>query len=166
MPRWSPPNQKMILQQIADDEHRPANEREAARRELAAADQPQRQSRRPMRDVPITQQDQDSDIENWFKRGPRDDLTSHERAEIFKSLDDSTQLIIDAIENPILALYVNNETEITLLIQTYRQTQSEFVRKKAMGAITAISKYSTVQAARDKANEFINQLDSNRGQSH
>jgi len=159
MPRWTPPESRTILQAIADDVRRAPHEREAARRELAATDQPPPQSRRRVRDVPIMQADQDGDIENWFKRGPRDDLTSHERVEIFKSLDDSTQLIIDAIENPMLALYVNNETEITLLIQTYRATQSEFVRKKTLGAITAISKYSTVQVARDRGREFLNQLD-------
>jgi hypothetical protein len=158
MPRWTPPESKTILQAIADDVRRAPHERAAARRELAATDQPQ-QSRRRVRDAPITQHDQDGDIENWFRRDPRHELTSHERVEIFKSLDLATQLVIDAIENPILALYVNNETEITLLIQTYRATQSEFVRKKALGAITAISKYSTVHTARDQGTKFLHQLD-------
>lgn len=105
----------------------------------------------------MTQEDQDSDIENWFRHNTRDGLTSRDHIEIFTSLDLRTQSIIDAIAAPMLALY--NEADIALLTQTHRQTKSEFVRDKVLGAITAISKYSTISTARQQATDFLNQLD-------
>jgi hypothetical protein len=57
----------MILRQIAGDERRPVNEREAALRELAApvAQSPPPSTRRRGRnsDAPQTQDDLDSDVE-------------------------------------------------------------------------------------------------------
>jgi hypothetical protein len=76
MSRWIPEDHKTILQLIADDEHRPAHEREAARRELAAPvaqsapSAPRRRGRNS--NAPQTQQDIDSDVENWYLRDLRE----------------------------------------------------------------------------------------------
>jgi hypothetical protein len=70
MSRWIPEDHKTILQLIADDERRPAHEREAARRELAAPvaqsapSAPRRRGRNS--NAPQTQQDIDSGVENWY----------------------------------------------------------------------------------------------------
>jgi hypothetical protein len=99
MPRWIPQSQKMILQSIANDERRPMNEREAARRELAgpvAQSPPSPRRRGRNSTVPQTQEDKDSDVENCFQRDLRDSSsTSSDRREIFLGFDLSTQKLLD-----------------------------------------------------------------------
>jgi hypothetical protein len=162
---------KIQLQRVIDDPASTAVERSEAQLalvEMNVTDQPKPQlsSRRRVRDAnaPTSQEDIDGDIECWFRHDTRDGLTSSDHIEIFRSLELSTQSIIDAIAAPMLALY--NEGDIALLIQTYRQTQSEFVRGKVLGAITAISKYSTISTARQHATDFLNQLDQPTPEPH
>ena len=125
MPRWLPPNQKMILQSIADGERRPMNEREAARRELATVDQPKPQlpsRRRHGRSagVPPSQSDLDCDVQNWYQRDLRDSsVTSSDRHDIFQGFDPSTQALLDAFGNRLLWLF--NDGDLQVLIDAYRR---------------------------------------------
>lgn len=129
--RWTPQNQKMILQHIADDVRRPENEREAARRELSAPGQPAPSHRRGRNaNVPQTQQDQDADIETSFRYDNQ--LTTRDRIEIERGLDEATQQILRAFANRILWLFADNMAEIELMISLYQRTQSNFVRGKAL----------------------------------
>jgi hypothetical protein len=159
MPRWIPQSQKMILQQIADDERRPVNERQAARRELAA---PVAQStplsprcRGRNSGVPQTQEDKDSDVENWYQRDLRDgSLTSSDRREIFLGFDPSTQRLLDAFSNRLLGLFSASDTEV--LIGAYGKTMSEFVKAKVIETVRHIATYSPNKT---QAQQFIDQLD-------
>jgi hypothetical protein len=160
MPRWLPPNQKMILQSIADDERRPMNEREAARRELATVDQPKPQlpsRRRHGRHagVPPSQSDLDSDVENWYQRDLRDSgLTSSDRHDIFQGFDPSTQKLLDVFTNRLLGLF--SVTDSQVLIDAYGKTKSTFVKAKVIETIRHIATYSIDKA---EAQQFLNQLD-------
>lgn len=162
MSRWDPGDKKLILQQIADDVRRPDNEREAARRELLP---PAQASPRRGRNsnTPQTQQDQDADIENSFRCNDR--LTTRDRIEIERSLDESTQQILRALGNRILWLFSDNLSEVELMISLHRRTQSDFVRGKALEAIQHIASYSTIQAAKSQAQEFLCELDLNPPQT-
>jgi hypothetical protein len=161
MPRWLPPNQKMILQQIADDERRPMNEREAARRELAApvAQSPPPSTRRGRNaNTPPSQEDKDSDVENWFQRDLRDSsLTSSDRREIFLGFDPSIQKLLDVFSNRLLGLF--NATDPHVLIDAYRTTKSEFVKAKVIETIRHIATYSPID--KTQAQQF---LDNNQGE--
>jgi hypothetical protein len=101
MTRWTPGNKLQKLQSIADDERRPAHEREVARRELAVAPaaQPAPTSPRHGRNagVPQSQQDLDGELENWYQHILLDsNLTGSDRREIRLNFDLSTQAILDA----------------------------------------------------------------------
>src|SRR5580693_1178036 len=161
MPRWSPPNQKMILQQIANDERRPANEREAARCELAGpvAQSPPSSPHRRGRNasVPQTQEDKDSDVETWYRDLRDSGLTSSDRREIFLGFDLSTQKLLDAFSNRLLGLFSPDDSQV--LIHAYRQTKSEFVKAKVIETVCHIATYSPIEAAKLQAQEFIHQLD-------
>ena len=149
-----------LLQQIADDERRPPHEREAARRELATADQPKTALPSPRRhgrnaNAPSSQQDIDDDILAWFKRDAR--LTLADRIEVFRSYDPSTQAIIDALVDPVLlALY--RESDFTLLKDIYQRTHSDSIRARAASTIRHLAQHSTIAAARIAATEFLDQL--------
>jgi hypothetical protein len=167
MPRWSPPNQKMILQSIADDERRPVNEREAARRELAgpAAQSPPSSSRRRGRNAnaPQNQEDLDSDVENWHLRDLRDSgLTCSDRHAIFQGFDPSTQRLLDAFSNRLLGLFSASDTEV--LIDAYGKTKSEFVKAKVIETVHHIATFSPID--KTKAQQFLDQLDNNQGESN
>ena len=167
MSRWIPEDHKTILQLIADDERRPAHEREAARRELAAPvaqsapSAPRRRGRSS--NVPMTEEDLDSDVENWYQRDLRDSsLTCSDRREIFLGFDLSTQKLLDAFSNRLLGLF--NATDPQVLIDAYRKTKSAFVKDKVIETIRHIATYSPIEAAKLQAQEFINQLDNQENQ--
>jgi hypothetical protein len=61
MQRWQATSQRLILQAIADDERRPENEREAARRELCPPAQGASPKRGRNSNAPMSQADIDSD---------------------------------------------------------------------------------------------------------
>ncbi len=159
MPRWIPQNQKMILQAIADDERRPVNEREAARRELAApvAQSPSPSAHRRGRNssVPQTQDDIDSDVENWYRRDLRDSgLTCSDRQEIFQAFDLSTQRLLDAFSNRLLGLFDAADPQV--LIDAYSTTKSDFVKAKIIETIRHIATYSPLD--KTQAQQFLDQI--------
>jgi hypothetical protein len=155
-----PNYKKDLLQQIADDEHRPANEREAARRELAApaADQsppssPRRRGRNS--NAPQTQEDLDSDVENWFQRDLRDSsLTCSDRHAIFQGFDLWTQRLLDAFSNRLLGLF--SATDPQVLIDACSKTKSEFVKDKVIETIRHIAAYSPID--KTQAQQFLDQI--------
>ena len=145
-----------LLQQIANDERRPQKEREAACRELAAGGQAPRRRRR--NSAPITQDDRDADIENWYHRDLLDkNLTSTDRNEIFNGFDPSTQAILDAFGSNILWLFTNNEAEVPVLIEAAKNTKSDFIRSKALMTLGAIARNSTIETAKAAATDFLTQ---------
>jgi hypothetical protein len=150
MSRWDPGDKKQMLQQIADDDRRPTHERDAARRELNA-DQPATPPRRHGRNsnVPMTQADQDSDIERDYQLLHDGQLTTQDQIDFRRGLDESTNAILRAFASPVL----------DLLIDLYSRTQSDFIRDRAAKTIQWIADYSTVPSAKTQAREFLNQLD-------
>jgi hypothetical protein len=159
MPRWTPPESKTILQAIADDVRRAPHEREAARRELAAPvaqsapPSPRRRSRNS--NVPQTQEDQDSDVENWYRRDLRDgSLTSSDRHEIFQAFDPSIQKLLDVFSNRLLGLFSAADPQV--LIDAYGKTKSEFVKTKVIETIRHIATYSPID--KTQAQQFLDQI--------
>jgi hypothetical protein len=166
MPRWSPPESKTILQAIADDVRRAPHEREAARRELAGpvAQSPPSSPRRRGRNAntPQSQEDIDSDVQNWYQRDLRDkSLTSSDRRDIFQGFDPWTRGLLDAFSNRLLGLF--NATDPQVLIEAYRKTKSAFVKAKVIETIHHIATYSPID--KTQAQQFIHQLD-NPGESN
>jgi hypothetical protein len=164
MQRWIPQDQKMILQSIADDERRPAHEREAAQRELAtpvSQSTPPSQHRRGRNaNVPQTQADEDSDLEKALTFRQNDGLTIMDRIEVERGYDPATKNILDAIgNNCLLWLFTNNLADIPVLIACVNRTGSSLVKTKALDALRLISTRSPIDSARDQAREFLNQLD-------
>jgi hypothetical protein len=141
--------QRALLQQIADDERRPAHERDAARRATATADQPTPSPRRHGRnaDAPMAQGDQDADIENSLRRDHQ--LTTQDRIEIERGLDPPTQAILAAFGSSLLWLFGNNSADIELLIELHRRTHSDIVRKKTAETIRWIGDYSCENQLQD-----------------
>jgi hypothetical protein len=169
MTRWDPGDKRQILQAIADDERRPQHEREAARRELAVAPADQQAPTSPRHGrnagVPHSQQDLDGELENWYQRILLDsNLTCSDRGEIRLNFDPSTQAIIDVFGNHLVWLFGQNVTEIALLIDLHRRTQSDYVRKKTLDAIEWIARFSPLDDARTTAKEFLEQLDTMENQ--
>jgi hypothetical protein len=100
--------QRELLLQIADDERRPAHERDAARRATATADQPTPSTRRHGRNAnaPQTQDDIDADLDQALTFRPTDGLTTQDRIAIQKKLPESTRAILDAISsNCLIGIY-------------------------------------------------------------
>jgi hypothetical protein len=153
-----PDYKKDLLQQIADDERRPVNEREAARRELAApvAQSPSPSPRRGRTSsVPQTQQDIDNDIECSLRYDRQ--LTIQDRIEVERGFEPSTQAILAAFGSSVLWLFGNNLVEIQLLIDLHGRTRSAIVRKKAVETIKWIADYSPTEA-KIQAQQFLDQI--------
>jgi hypothetical protein len=149
--------QRELLQMIANDERRPAHERDAARRATATADQPSPSPRKYGRNAnaPATQADQDADIEAHFRNLHDDALTQQDRTQIDSEFGQDTQLILDSFFSELAALYTRNDEEIPLLIDLAQRTLSDFVRAKTLRAIRAIAGYSQSEAAKRQAQEFL-----------
>jgi hypothetical protein len=159
MTRWDPGDKRQILQQIADDERRPAHEQEAARRELAGpvAQSPPSSPRRRGRNAntPQTQEDLDSDVENWYQRDLRDSgLTCSDRHEIFHAFDPSTQSLLEEFSNRLVGLFSASDTEV--LIDAYSKTKNEFVKDKVIETIRHIVTYSPID--KSQAQQFLDQI--------
>jgi hypothetical protein len=158
-----PDYKKDLLQQIADDERRPVNEREAARRELAApvaqSTPPSLRRRGRNSSVPQTQEDIDNDIESSFRYDSQ--LTTQDKIDIQRGYEPSTQAILAAFGSSVLWLFGNNLAEIALLIDLHGKTQSDFVREKTIKTIRWIADYSPIEMATIQAQQF---LDSNPGE--
>jgi hypothetical protein len=152
---------RKILQLIIDDPASTEVERTEAKRALGelTADQPTPQSpRRRGRNsnTPQSQEDLDSDVENWYQRDLRDSsLTSSDRRDIFQGFDPSTQALLDAFSNRLLGLFSPDDSQV--LIDAYRQTKSEFVKAKVIETIRHIAAYSPID--KTQAQQFIHQLD-------
>jgi hypothetical protein len=160
MTRWDPGDKRQMLQAIADDERRPANEREAARRELAgpvAQSPPSSPRRRRNSNVPQTQADIDADIESSFRYDSQ--LTAQDRIEIERGFDTPTQAILAAFGSSLLWLFQNNAEELRILIALHSKTQSSFVRAKTINTIRWIADYSLNEVAKIQAQRFLNQID-------
>jgi hypothetical protein len=160
MPRWSPPESRTILQAIADDVRRAPHERAAARRELAGhiaqSTQPSLRRRGRNSGMPQSQEDLDSDVENWFQRDLRDSsLTSSDRRDIFLGFDLSTRGLLDAFSNRLLGLF--SATDPQVLIDAYSKTKSAFVKAKVIETVRHIATYSPLD--KTQAQQFIHQLD-------
>jgi hypothetical protein len=156
--------QRELLQAIANDEHRPMREREAARRELAnPADQPKVQSpcrHRRNANTPMSQADEDGDLEQALTFNPNDGLTTQDRIEIQRGLPESSQLILNAIgNNCLLWLFTNNVADVPVLIDCVNRTGSSLVKAKALDTLHLISRHSPIESAKLQAQEFLNQLD-------
>jgi hypothetical protein len=154
-------NRLKILRHVIDDPASTEVERAEATRELNATDQsapssPRRGGRNA--NVPMSQQDQDSDIENSFRYAAN--LTTQDRIEIVRSLDESTRAILAAFGSSILWLFADNAAEIQLLIDLHGRTHSDFVRAKTIQTIRWIADYSPIESAKTAARQFLNQLDS------
>jgi hypothetical protein len=153
-------NRRKILQHVIDDPASTEVERAEATRELnaTAPSTPPSSRRGRNANVPMAQQDQDADIENSFRYDAQ--LTTQDRIEIDRSLDQSTRSILAAFGSSILWLFANNAAEIQLLIDLHGKTHSDFVRAKTIQTIRWIADYSPIESAKTAAQQFLNQLDS------
>jgi hypothetical protein len=153
---------RKILQLIINDDASTEVERTEAKRVLGemTADQstplsPRRRGRNS--NVPMSQEDLDSDIENWYRRDLLDSsLTSSDRHEIFQAFDPATRTLLDAFGNRLLWLF--NDGDLQVLIDAYRKTNSAFVKEKIISTITNIAAYSPIEAAKTQAQQFLDQL--------
>jgi hypothetical protein len=148
---------------IADDERRPPQERAKAQRAIAELNLLQSSpSPRHGRNanVPQSQADIDADLTQALTFRPNDSLTMMDQIAIERGLPESTKSILDATgDNILLRLFSNNLADVPVLIDCVSRTGSELVKGKALDAIRVISQHSTIPAARDQANEFLTQLD-------
>src|SRR5580693_1330902 len=150
-------NRRKLLQAIIDDPASTEIERTEAKRalgEMTVASTPPSPRRGRNSNVPQTQEDKDSDVENWYRRDLRDNgLTGSDRHEIFQGFDISTQRLLDVFTYRLLGLF--NAADPQVLIDAYRQTKSEFVKAKVIETIQHIAAYSTIQGSRDQASQFL-----------
>jgi len=147
---------------IADDETRPPQEREEARRAIAELNVDQSPpSRRLGRNAnaPQSQADVDSDIQNHFRNLHDPQLDDQGRREIELDLSESTRAILSAFGNRLLWLFHDNAAELPLMMDLHQRTQSAFVKAKALEVITHIAKYSPLASAKAEAQQFLTQLD-------
>jgi len=167
MPRWKPPDSRTILQMIADDETRPPQEREEARRAIAELNVDQSPPSRLLgrnANAPQSQADVDSDIESHFRNFHDPRLDGQGRREIEQCLSELTRAILAAFGNSLLWLFTNNDAEIKILIDLHRRTQSDFVREKTARTIRWIADYSPLASAKAEAQQFLTQLDTTENQ--
>jgi hypothetical protein len=163
MTRWEPGSKQQLLQQIANDERRPTQEREAARRELGTSySKPHPYRRGRNANVPPTQVDIDSDIELSYRHLHDPALTSRDRLEIEQGLEESTQAIISAFGSRLIWLFGNNAEELRILMELYGKTQSDFVRDKAAKTIKWIADWSPDSAIKLQAQQYLTQLDTTK----
>jgi hypothetical protein len=153
-------DRRKILQLIIDDPGSNDQERTEAKRALRELTPDQSTPPSPHRrgrnaSVPQTQEDLDSDVENWYRRDLRDSsLTSSDRRDIFLGFDLSTQKLLDVFSNRLLGLF--NATDPHVLIDTYRTTKSEFVKAKVIETIRHIATYSPLD--KTQAQQFLDQI--------
>jgi hypothetical protein len=151
---------RKILQLIINDDASTEVERAEAKRALAemtvAQSPPSPRRRGRNSNTPQSQEDIDSDVENWYRRDLRDSsLTSSDRRDIFLGFDLSTQKLLDVFSNRLLGRF--NAADSQVLIDAYGKTKSEFVKAKVIETIRHIAAYSPI--AKTQAQQFIHQLD-------
>jgi hypothetical protein len=149
---------RKILQLIINDDASTDVERTEAKRalgELTVASPPPAPRRGRNANVPQTQEDIDSDVENWYRRDLSDSgLTCSDRQEIFQTFDPSTQRLLDAFSNRLLGLFDAADPQV--LIDAYRKTNSAFVKDKVIETIPHIATYSPID--KTQAQQFVDQL--------
>ena len=152
-------NRRKTLRLIIDDASSTPLERAEAERAITELDDesvprpPRRFGRNA--NVPQSQADQDADIENHYRNLNDDRLDSEARREIDRSLPESTRAILAAYFSEMMAISARHETEIPLLIDLAKRTQSEFVRTKTLQAIHAIASCSENESTKRQAQEFL-----------
>jgi hypothetical protein len=157
-----------ILRIIINDPGSTEVERAEAKRVLGESTDPSPPSQRRRSrnaNVPMTQADQDADLNSALTFRSNDGLTSSDRIEITAGMDDSTRAILAAYGSSILWLFQNNAAEIQTLIDLHARTQSDFVREKTIKTIRWIADYSPIEAAKTQAKEFLDQLDHHQGET-
>jgi hypothetical protein len=153
-----------LLQLIIDDPNSTNIERTQAKLALGAlttAPKPAplaKYHRRRNANAPLTQDDQDADIEAHYRFIHDAALTARDRCEIEQGLDDSTQAILSAFGNRILWLLGDHAAEIELMIGLYQRTGSDFVKNKALEVIRHIAKNSTIDSAKMQAQRFLSEF--------
>jgi hypothetical protein len=155
-------NRSKILQLIADDPASTHIERTEAMRVLGEmTGQPARSHRRGRNaNVPLTQADIDSDLEQALTFRNNDGLTTGDQIEIEHGYDPATKRILDAIlDNIVLWLFSANETDVPVLIDIIGKTGSSLVKEKAMSALRLIAQRSPIESAKLAAQTFLDQLD-------
>src|SRR5580704_16348546 len=159
MQRWQATSQRLILQSIADDIRRPALEREAARRELNPAAQAASPKRGRNSNAPMSQADEDADLEQALTYRANDGLSSMDRREIEATFDPVTRQCLDAIgDNLLLQLFTNNAEDVPLLISLVQRTGSSLAKSKALETLRLIATRSPLEPAKTAAQQFIDQL--------
>jgi hypothetical protein len=109
--------------------------------------------------VPSSQADVDSDIENHFRSCGDGRLDADARREIWRALDESTRNIIDAIEDvEMLGSGQVSARDVPTLIDLVGRTQSDFVRGKCLAVLQLIADFSPIESVKTEAQEFLKQL--------
>jgi hypothetical protein len=111
----------------------------------------------------MSQEDEDSDLIQALTFRPNDGLTILDRREIEADFNPITRECLDTIGNACL-LWIWNPSDTQRMIELHARTKSPFIKSKTIAVLQQIAAYSTIQAARDQASEFLHQLDSNPGE--
>jgi hypothetical protein len=155
-----------ILRLIVNDPASTEVERTEALRaldDLKVKQSPHRRGRNS--NVPMTQADQDSDLTAALTIHRNDGLTSLDRLEIHRSLDESTRAILGAIRNnSLLWIFTNNQADVPILIDCVNRTGSSIVKAKALEALQLIAQRSPIDDARQQAKDFLNPTQRYKGQ--
>jgi hypothetical protein len=113
----------------------------------------------------MPQEDEDSDLIQALTFRPNDGMTILDRREIEADFNPITRECLDTIGNACL-LWIWNPSDTQRMIELHARTKSPFIKSKTIAVLQHIAAYSTIQAARDQASQFLHQLDSNPGESH
>jgi hypothetical protein len=155
-------NRSKILQLIADDPASTYIERTEAMRVLGEmTGQPAPSHRRGRNaNAPMSQADEDADLEMALTSRPNDGLTSIDIYEIEAAFHPVTRQCLDAIgSNLLLHLFTNNEADVPILISLVQRTGSVLAKTKALDALRLISTRSPIESAKIAAQTFLTQLD-------
>jgi hypothetical protein len=151
-------DRRRLLQLIIDDPASTTVERSEAMRALGEmTGQPAPSHRRGRNsNTPMSQADEDADIEQALTYRANDGLTSMDRREIEATFDPVTRQCLDAIgDNMLLQLFTNNVEDVPLLRSLVQRTGSSLARTKALDTLRLIAARSPVESARTAAQEFI-----------
>jgi hypothetical protein len=102
----------------------------------------------------MTQEDLDSDVQNWYRDLLDSSLTCSDRHGIFQGFDESTQRLLDVFSYRLLGLF--NAADPQVLIDAYSKTKSEFVKAKVIETIRHIATYSPIDKTQPQ--QFLDQL--------
>jgi hypothetical protein len=154
-------DRRRLLQLIIDDPASTTVERTEAIKALEQNGAPAPSHRRGRNsNAPMSQADEDADLEMALTSRPNDGLTSTDIREIEAAFDPLTRQCLDAIaNNSLLHLFTNNAAEVPLLISLVQRTGSSLAKTKALDALRLISQKSPIETAKIAAKTFLTQLD-------